>query len=96
MNDLLTRAYVTVHVSVHVLKSRLHHAEEGQTLVEWGIIVGFLAIVAVFALKNLQPHVNHVITQTGVCMDSGPAGALTPPPAGVTDACAAATSQAGQ
>ena len=35
--------------------------EEGQGLVEYALILSFIAIVVVIALKYLQPHINSTL-----------------------------------
>ena len=48
----------------HRLRAMLHgNEDDGQGLVEYALILGFIAIVVVIALKFLQPNISTSLNQ---------------------------------
>ncbi len=52
MTDVVLRAIVAVRTRLLALPQ---HAERGQGLVEYAVILGFVSVVIVVALRFLQP-----------------------------------------
>ncbi len=55
MNEFVVRQIVAVRTVVAKPKTR---AEEGQGMVEYALILAFVAILVIVALHFLQPHIN--------------------------------------
>ncbi len=55
MRDLIDRAYVRLTV----------HDEEGQGMVEYGLIIALVAIVVIAALVILGPKIANIFTVAG-------------------------------
>ena len=61
MSEFVTKQMVAAQVLVAELRER---AEEGQGMVEYALLLAFVSIMTIVALKYLQPHIsktlNHV------------------------------------
>ena len=53
--------------------------EEGQGMVEYGLIIGLIAIVVIVALLALGPKVADLFTRSGEALDEATAPAPTTP-----------------
>lgn len=67
MLDLMTRAYVRAYVA---FKTR----EEGQTLVEYALIIALVAIVLIGALNALAASISGVFADISDALDSAVPG----------------------
>jgi Flp pilus assembly pilin Flp len=56
MSEFVTKQIVAAQVLVAKLRER---AEDGQGLVEYALLLGFIAMLVVAALKYLQPAISH-------------------------------------
>ncbi len=61
MVDLITAAVVRSQNAWY----RIRHDEEGQTLVEYGLIIAIIALGAVLALTFLSGKINTLFSKTG-------------------------------
>ncbi len=55
MNEFIVKQMVAVQMLVAKLKTR---AEEGQGMVEYALILAFIAVLVIVALRFLQPQIN--------------------------------------
>jgi Flp pilus assembly pilin Flp len=65
MSELVTKQIVAAQVLVQNLVTKLRErSEEGQGMVEYALLLAFVSIMTIVALKYLQPHIsktlNHV------------------------------------
>jgi pilus assembly protein Flp/PilA len=51
---------------------RMRHDEEGQTLVEYGLIIAIIALGAVVALTFLSSKINDLFSKTGNKLNAPP------------------------
>ena len=58
MNEFMTKQIVAVQMLVAKLRER---ADEGQGLVEYALILAFIAILVIVALKFLQPQISNTL-----------------------------------
>jgi pilus assembly protein Flp/PilA len=58
MSEFVTKQIVAVQTLVVKLRER---AEEGQGMVEYALILAFIAILVIVALKFLQPAINNTL-----------------------------------
>ncbi len=58
MNEFMLKQFVAAQALVARLKSR---AEEGQGMVEYALILAFIAILVIVALKFLQPAISNTL-----------------------------------
>ena len=58
MNEFVTKQIVAVQTAVARLRER---AEEGQGMVEYALILAFIAILVIVALKFLQPAISNTL-----------------------------------
>jgi Flp pilus assembly pilin Flp len=54
---------IKLHVAISQWVYDLETREEGQTLVEYGLILAFVSVVAVLALTNLGTKITSLISQ---------------------------------
>ena len=60
MSEFVTKQIVAAQTLVAKLRER---AEEGQGMVEYALILAFIAILVIVALKFLQPAINNTLHQ---------------------------------
>ena len=58
MSEFVTKQIVTAQTLVAQLRAR---AEEGQGMVEYALILAFIAILVIVALKFLQPAISNTL-----------------------------------
>ncbi len=58
MNEFVVKQMVAVQMLVAKLKTR---AEEGQGMVEYALILAFIAILVIVALRFLQPQISSTL-----------------------------------
>jgi pilus assembly protein Flp/PilA len=58
MSEFVTKQIVTAQTLVAKLRER---AEEGQGMVEYALILAFIAILVIVALKFLQPAISNTL-----------------------------------
>ena len=58
MSEFVTKQIVTAQALVARLRAR---AEEGQGMVEYALILAFIAILVIVALKFLQPSISNTL-----------------------------------
>lgn len=81
MNELVAKSLFVMQQVLTTMQKRAAHAQRGQGLVEYVLILAFMALLVVVAMKLLQPAIAHTITTTTCNLNS--AGVSTPP-AGAT------------
>ena len=62
MSEFVTKQIVTAQTLVAKLRER---AEEGQGMVEYALILAFIAILVIVALKFLQPQISNTLNTVG-------------------------------
>ncbi len=62
MSEFVTKQIVAVQLLVARLKER---SEEGQGMVEYALILAFIAILVIVALKFLQPAISNTLNNVG-------------------------------
>jgi len=62
MSEFVTKQIVAVQMLVARLKER---SEEGQGMVEYALILAFIAILVIVALKFLQPAISNTLNNVG-------------------------------
>ncbi len=62
MSEFVTKQIVAVQILVARLKER---SEEGQGMVEYALILAFIAILVIVALKFLQPAISNTLNNVG-------------------------------
>ena len=58
MSEFVTKQIVAAQVLVAKLRER---AEEGQGMVEYALILAFIALMVIMALKYLQPAISNTL-----------------------------------
>jgi pilus assembly protein Flp/PilA len=58
MSEFVTKQIVAAQVLVTKLRER---AEEGQGMVEYALIMAFIALMCIMALKYLQPAISNTL-----------------------------------
>ena len=66
MNDILLRAQVRVQTTLYSLR----HRQEGQGLVEYGLIIASIAILLIVAMLFLAGKIDDLFSKTGTSVDS--------------------------
>ena len=62
MSEFVTKQIVAVQMLVARLKER---SEDGQGMVEYALILAFIAILVIVALKFLQPAISNTLNNVG-------------------------------
>ena len=62
MSEFVTKQIVAAQVLVARLRARV---EEGQGMVEYALILAFIAILVIVALKFLQPQISNTLNVVG-------------------------------
>jgi pilus assembly protein Flp/PilA len=65
MSDILLRAQVRVQTALSFLRR-----QEGQGLVEYGLIIASIAILLIVAMLFLGGRIDDLFSDTGACVDS--------------------------
>ena len=65
MNDMLLRAQVRVQTALYALR----HRQEGQGLVEYGLIIATIAILLVVAMLFLAGKIDNLFSNTGTSVE---------------------------
>jgi pilus assembly protein Flp/PilA len=66
MSDLLLRAQVRVQTTI----SSLRHRQEGQGLVEYGLIIASIAILLIVAMLFLAGKIDNLFSNTGTSVET--------------------------
>jgi pilus assembly protein Flp/PilA len=66
MSDILLRAQVRVQTTLYSLR----HRQEGQGLVEYGLIIASIAILLIVAMLFLAGKIDDLFSETGSSVDS--------------------------
>ena len=66
MSDILLRAQVRVQTALYSLR----HRQEGQGLVEYGLIIASIAILLIVAMLFLAGRIDDLFSETGSSVDS--------------------------
>ena len=67
MSDILLRAQVRVQTTLY----HLRHRQEGQGLVEYGLIIASIAILLIVAMLFLAGKIDDLFSETGSSVESG-------------------------
>ncbi len=70
MNHLAT----WVAVNLQTTATRLRHRQEGQTMAEYALILGLIAIAVIVALVFLRGPIKDLFSRTGNSITNAPAG----------------------
>jgi Flp pilus assembly pilin Flp len=66
MSELLLRAQVRIQTGLYSLR----HRQEGQGLVEYGLIIASIAILLIVAMLFLAGKIDDLFSETGSSVDS--------------------------
>ena len=66
MSDILLRAQVRVQTTLY----HLRHRQEGQGLVEYGLIIASIAILLIIAMLFLAGKIDDLFSKTGTSVDT--------------------------
>ena len=66
MSDILLRAQVRVQTTLYSLR----HRQEGQGLVEYGLIIASIAILLIIAMLFLAGKIDDLFSKTGTSVES--------------------------
>ncbi len=66
MSDILLRAQVRVQTTLYSLR----HRQEGQGLVEYGLIIASIAILLIIAMLFLAGKIDDLFSKTGTSVDT--------------------------
>ena len=66
MSDILLRAQVRVQTTL----SSLRHRQDGQGLVEYGLIIASIAILLIVAMLFLAGKIDNLFSNTGTSVES--------------------------
>ena len=66
MSDILLRAQVRVQTALYSLR----HRQEGQGLVEYGLIIASIAVLLIVAMLFLAGKIDNLFSDTGASVDS--------------------------
>ena len=58
MSEFVTKQIVAAQILVARLRER---AEEGQGMVEYALLLAFMCLMVIVALKYLQPHISKTL-----------------------------------
>jgi pilus assembly protein Flp/PilA len=70
----MLNAYATIASLIAFAQDRLDREEKGATAVEYGLMVGLIAVVIIFAVTTLGEQLNELFTSVTEGLD----GATTP------------------
>jgi Flp pilus assembly pilin Flp len=76
VDERVTKGIIVVQHALATMKERARHAQSGQALVEYILILAIIALGVVVAMKVLQPAISHTLNQTACTLNS--AGMATP------------------
>ena len=80
MSDILLRAQVRVQTTLY----HLRHRQEGQGLVEYGLIIASIAILLIIAMLFLAGKIDDLFSNTGTSVENRGSAAVGIPPGGRT------------
>ena len=66
MSDILLRAQVRVQTTLFALRNR----QEGQGLVEYGLIIASIAILLIIAMLFLAGKIDNLFSKTGTSVET--------------------------
>lgn len=87
MEALATRRYLAARATLIALLVRARRPARGQGLVEYALILGFMAILVIVALQFLQPAVTNTFVHVGNCLNAVQTPLPTPTGGGATSPC---------
>jgi Flp pilus assembly pilin Flp len=62
MSEFVTKQIVAVQVLAQGLVTKLRErSEEGQGMVEYALLMAFIALMCIVAMKYLQPHISKTL-----------------------------------
>jgi pilus assembly protein Flp/PilA len=67
MRDVILRAQVRVQTALYSIR----HRQEGQGLVEYGLIIASIAILLIVAMLFLAGKIDDLFSETGSSVESG-------------------------
>ena len=76
MNKIVVKSILVMRYMLAAMHERATRAQRGQGLVEYVLILAFIALVVVVAMKVLPPAISHTLNQTACTLES--AGTSTP------------------
>lgn len=80
MNEFGTTIVISIQQALGVARQRMMQANRGQGTVEYALILAFIALVVVAAMKVLGPAIVGVFTNVANTLNSGVAATPTPAP----------------
>ena len=83
MNELVTRGIIVMQQGITSIRERVKRAEQGQSLVEYALILAVVAIVVIVAMKVLQPAISGTFNHVSNCLNTS----QTPVPTGTPTSC---------
>jgi pilus assembly protein Flp/PilA len=66
MSDILLRAQVRIQTGIYAIR----HRQEGQGLVEYGLIIASIAILLIIAMLFLAGKIDDLFSETGSSVES--------------------------
>ncbi len=84
MDGLLAQGVFAVQRVLSTLRARARRAEQGQGMIEYVLILAFIALVIVIAMRMLQPAISHVLNQTACTLEGAGTPTSATPVAGAT------------
>lgn len=78
MNEIVLKTIISVEGALSTLRERASRAERGQGTVEYAVILAFIVLVVVAALKFVGPAVAATFNNVTNTLNSG--GTATPTP----------------
>ena len=87
METRATRGYLAARAAFVALLVRARRPARGQGLVEYALILGFMALVVIVALQFLQPAVINTFVHVGNCLNAVQTPMPTPTGGGATRPC---------
>lgn len=78
MDEFATRMSIVIQHAFGMARKWVMQADRGQGTVEYALILAFIALVVVAAMKILGPAITSVFTNVANTLNSG--GAATPTP----------------
>lgn len=68
MNAFFVRSIITIQNAWAALQQRARKAEQGQGMVEYALILAFIAVAIIVAMKLLQPAITSTYNHVGNCL----------------------------
>lgn len=70
MNEIIVKGLIVVQDILAGLRERSKRASQGQSLVEYALILAFIALVVIVAMKLLQPAVAGTFNRVTNCLNN--------------------------